>query len=125
MTARHTDEFRATLADIDETLALLAGAGRDVTGLRMQRAALDDQGEPYRRALAGSTVVRSHATTVTTLWQHIQSLYITQQEIAMRADEISAARGRYGEPCARVLRNFADDVRRFASNARATLGEAA
>jgi hypothetical protein len=124
MTARHTDEFRATLADIDETLALLAGAGRDVTGLRMQRAALDDQGEPYRWALAESTVIRSRAT-ITTLWQHIQSLYITQQEIAMRADEISAARGRYGEPCARVLRSFADDVRRFASNARATLGEAA
>jgi hypothetical protein len=124
MTARHTDEFRATLADIDDTLALLAGAGRDVTGLRMQRAALDDQGEPYRWALAESTVIRSRAT-ITTLWQHIQSLYITQQEIAMRADEISAARGRYGEPCARVLRSFADDVRRFASNARATLGEAA
>jgi hypothetical protein len=124
MTARHTDEFRATLADIDETLALLAGAGRDVTGLRMQRAALDNQGEPYRWALAESTVIRSRAT-ITTLWQHIQSLYITQQEIAMRADEISAARGRYGEPCARVLRSFADDVRRFASNARATLGEAA
>jgi hypothetical protein len=124
MTARHTDEFRATLADIDETLALLAGAGRDVTGLRMQRAALDDQGEPYRWALAESTVIRSRAT-ITTLWQHIQSLYITQQEIAMRADEISAARGRYGEPCARVLRSFADDVRRFASNARATIGEAA
>ena len=88
MTARHTDEFRATLADIDETLALLAGAGRDVTGLRMQRAALDDQGEPYRWALAESTVIRSHATTISTLWQHIQSLYITQQEIAMRADEI-------------------------------------
>jgi hypothetical protein len=74
MTARHTDEFRATLADIDETLALLAGAGRDVTGLRMQRAALDDQGEPYRWALAESTVIRSRAT-ITTLWQHIQSLY--------------------------------------------------
>jgi hypothetical protein len=124
MTARHTDEFRATLADIDETLALLAGAGRDVTGLRMQRAALDDQGEPYRWALTESTVIRSRAT-ITTLWQHIQSLYITQQEIAMRADEISAARGRYGEPCARVLRSFADDVRRFAANARATIGEAA
>jgi len=124
MTARHTDEFRATLADIDETLALLAGAGRDVTGLRMQRAALDDQGEPYRWALAESTVIRSRAT-ITTLWQHIQSLYIAQQEIAMRADEISAARGRYGESCARVLRSFADDVRRFASNARATIGEAA
>jgi hypothetical protein len=124
MTARHTDEFRATLADIDETLALLAGAGRDVTGLQMQRAALDDQGERYRWALAESTVIRSR-TTITTLWQHIQSLYITQQEIAMRADEISAARGRYGEPCARVLRSFADDVRRFASNARATIGEAA
>jgi hypothetical protein len=35
----------------------------------------------------------------------------------MRADEISAARGRYGEPCARVLRNFADGVRRFAPHA--------